>query len=389
MPTLNDNLLNLENNYFFYQIENSIKNFKKENPDTEVLNLSIGDVTIPIAKTIYLALKNAAFELTKEKTLKGYGPSCGYDFLKEKIVKNDYENLNILKDEIFISHGIKYSISNFINLFSSNNTVAICDPAYPVYVDSNIMNGNKIIYMPLEENNNFQPKVLNEKIDLFYLCSPNNPTGVALTYETLKSFVDHAKKNNSIILFDGAYFSFIKDKNIPKSIYEIKGAKDVAIEMRSFSKNAGFTSLRLSYLVIPKNIKIQNNSLNELWLKYINVKLGNLSYVVQKAAEASYLESSKKEIDKTIDTYMENTNLLKKGLENLGYKTFGGINSPYVFVKTKNLSSLDFFNLLLTKANIATLPGDGFGKFGEGFVRFSGFAKKLTILKALKNLKKL
>lgn len=389
MPTLNDNLLKLENNYFFYQIENSIKNFKKENPDIEVLNLGIGDITIPIAQNIYLALKNAAFELTQEKSLKGYGPSCGYDFLKEKIVLNDYENLNISKDEVFISHGIKYSISNIINLFSSNNTVAICDPAYPVYVDSNIMNGNKIIYMPLEEKNNFQPKVLNEKTDIIYLCSPNNPTGVALTYETLKNFVDYAKKNNSIILFDGAYSSFIKEKNIPKSIYEIKGAYDVAIEMRSFSKNAGFTSLRLSYLVIPKNINIQNNSLNELWLKYINVKLGNLSYLVQKGAEATYLNPGKKEIDKTINTYMENTTFLKKGLEDLGYKTYGGVNSPYVFVKIKNLSSFDFFNLLLTKANIASLPGSGFGKFGEGFVRFSGFAKKQTILKALKNLKKI
>jgi LL-diaminopimelate aminotransferase len=389
MPTLNDNLLKLENNYFFYHIENIIKNFKKNNPNIEILNLSIGDITIPIAHDIYLALKNAAFELTLEKSLKGYGPSSGYDFLKEKIALNDYENLNISKDEIFVSHGIKYSISNIINLFSSNNTVAICDPAYPVYVDSNIMNGNKIVYMPLEEKNNFQPKVLNEQIDIFYLCSPNNPTGIALTYDTLKSFVDYAKKNNSLILFDGAYSAFIKEKNIPKSIYEIENAKDVAIEMRSFSKNAGFTSLRLSYLVIPKNIKIQNNLINDLWLKYINVKLGNLSYLVQKAAEATYLDPGKKEIDKTIDTYMENTNLLKNGLEKLGYKTYGGINSPYVFVKTKNLSSLDFFNLLLEKANIAALPGSGFGKFGEGFVRFSGFAKKQTILKALDNLKKI
>ena len=389
MPTLNDNLLKLENNYFFYQIEQTLKDFKIKNPNVEILNLGIGDTTLPIAKSIYLAIKEAAFELSDPNSIRGYGPSTSYDFLKEKIIDNDYKNLDIKKDEVFISHGIKYSISNIIDLFSSNNTVAICDPSYPVYVDSNKMAKRKIIYMPVLEKNNFQPQIPTEKSDIIYLCSPNNPTGVALNYETLKSFIDYAKKNKSLILFDGAYFSFIKDKNIPKSIYEIPNAKDVAVEMRSFSKNAGFTSLRLSYMVIPNNIKIEDTCLNDLWLKYINVKFGNLSYIIQKGAEAIYQDSGKKEIKETIDTYMANTHLIKKGLENLGYKVFGGINSPYVWVKTKGLSSFDTFTFLLNKAHIATLPGSGFGSVGEGFIRFSGFAKKDTILKALNNLKKL
>lgn len=388
MPKLNPNLLKLKKDYFFNEIEKKIILKQKTEKDVEVLNLGIGDISIPLANSVIEAMKLAADEMKSEKTLKGYGPSDGYSFLKEKIRTNDYKNIDIDIDEIFISNGAKYTTSCFGDLFSEDNVIGICDPAYPVYVDSNIISGrmNKIVYLPLLEENNFEPQLPQIKLDIVYLCSPNNPIGNALSKENLKLWVDYAIKNGTLIIFDGAYEAFITSKNTYNSIYEIEGAKDVAIEMRSFSKTAGFTSLRCGYIIVPKSIQFESNSINYLWSRYISTKLGGISYPIQRGAEAVYSNKGKDEVKKIIETYKSNTKLLLEGLKKRNFKTFGGIDSPYVWCKAiNNLSSLEFFDLLLTK-NIATMPGNGFGKCGEGYVRFSGFAGMKTIQKALNTI---
>ncbi|NGX63484.1 MAG: LL-diaminopimelate aminotransferase [Candidatus Anoxychlamydiales bacterium] len=388
MPKANSNLLNLKKDYLFNEIEKKVLLKKKENK--KILNLGIGDISLPLASSIIDAMKLAIDEMRDKKTLKGYGPSDGYTFLKQKILDNDYKNLDIDIDEIFISNGMKYSISNISDLFSQNSKVGIINPAYPVYVDSNIMGGrkNQIVEIPLIEKNNFQPIIPNETLDLIYLCSPNNPTGLAYTKKILKSWVDYAIKNRSLIIFDGAYEAFIRSENIVKSIYEIDGAKDVAIEMRSFSKNAGFTSLRCSYLIVPKNIKTHENvSINSLWKRYVDTKFGGISYPIQKAAEATYSQRAISEIKNTVDTYMKGAKFLYENLKNLNFECFGGQNSPYIWCKCPdNLSSMKFFDLLLEK-NIVTVPGIGFGRHGEGFVRFSAFASFETINEAINKLK--
>ncbi len=392
MPKLNKYIVKLKKDYFFNEIKNKAQKLKEKKPNLELLNLGIGDVTIPVSQSVVNAICDATKELLHTKTLKGYGPTVGYDFLKHKIIANDYKNMDISLDEIFISNGVKYTSANLSDLFCTTNTVAISDPAYPIYVDTNLMQGREIKYIPLLQENNFEAIPLKESVDLVYLCSPNNPTGVASSYENLKSWIDYAKNNNSLIILDGAYEAYITSENIPKSIYEIPSAKDVAIEMRSFSKTAGFTSLRCSYMVIPKNIKIkyENNhfSLNSLWKRYIDTKLGNISYPIQKGAEAVYSPQGKKEIQANIQTYLENTKLLKKALQKIGFNVYGGTDSPYVWCQTKdNMSSWDFFDLLLNKANIIALPGSGFGKAGEGYIRFSGFAKSDDINQAVENIK--
>jgi LL-diaminopimelate aminotransferase len=391
MPKVNPNILKLKKDYFFNEIEKKILLKQKSHKDAHILNLGIGDISLPLPVSAINAMKTATDELKSTKTLKGYGPSEGYLFLKEKILFNDYKNLNIDLDEIFISNGAKYTTGCVGDLFSEDNTIGICDPAYPVYVDSNIISGriDNIVYLPLLKENNFEPQIPKKNLDIIYLCSPNNPIGNALSKENLKLWVEYAKKNKSLIFFDGAYEAFITSKNTCKSIYEIDGAKDVAIEMRSFSKTAGFTSLRCGYIIIPKQIEIQNISINYLWNRYINTKMGGISYPVQKGAEAIYSEKGKQEVKQIIETYQTNTKLLLNGLKDLNFEVFGGVDSPYVWCKSiNNLTSMNFFETLLEK-NIATIPGNGFGKYGEGYVRFSGFAQKETIEKALGLLKNL
>ncbi|HEU64384.1 MAG TPA: LL-diaminopimelate aminotransferase [Chlamydiae bacterium] len=387
MPKINSNLLKLKKDYFFNEIEKKV--LLKKQSKAKILNLGVGDITQPLAPIVVEAMKKAADEMKEEKTLKGYGPSSGYAFLKQKILDNDYKNFYFEIDEIFISSGMKYSLANISDLFSRNSKVGILDPAYPLYTDANIINGRKqnISYLPLLEENNFEPLLPDEKLDIIYLCSPNNPTGQVFSKKTLKNWVDYAKKNNSLIIFDGAYEAFISSKDSVKSIYEITGAKDVAIEMRSFSKKAGFTSLRCSYLVIPKNIKtLDNLSINSLWNRYIDTKFGGISYLIQKAAEATYSDPGKAQINSIISTYMQNTKTLLFGLKKLNYTVYGGIDSPYVWCKCpKNVKSMDFFDKLLEK-NICAIPGIGFGSSGEGFVRFSGFASSEIIAEALLNL---
>lgn len=391
MPKVNSNLLKLKKDYFFNEIEKKIILKKQIDQNSEILNLGIGDISLPLANSIIEAMKFAVDELKSKTTLKGYGPSDGYTFLKEKILENDYKNIDIDIDEIFISNGAKYTTGCIGDLFSDDNVIGMCDPSYPVYVDSNIISGriNKIVYLPLLEENNFEPQTPNEKLDIIYLCSPNNPIGNALSKKNLQMWVDYAKKNKSLIIFDGAYEAFITSKDTYKSIYEIEGAKDVAIEIRSFSKTAGFTSLRCGYIIIPKLLEVDNNSINYLWNRYINTKIGGISYPVQKGAEAIYSKRGKEEVKNILNTYQSNTKLLLDGLKKLNFKAYGGIDSPYIWCKTtNNLKSLEFFELLLNN-HVAAIPGIGFGKHGEGFVRFSGFADKKTIQKALNFLKNL
>lgn len=385
MLKVNSNLLKLKKDYFFNEIEKKV--LLKKNK--KILNLGIGDITEPLSSIVIDALKMAADEMKEKKTLKGYGPSSGYSFLKQKILDNDYKNFDLEADEIFISSGMKYSLANISDLFSDKTNVGILDPTYPLYTDANIINGRKsnIFYLPLLEENNFEPLLPSKRLDLIYLCSPNNPTGNAFSKQNLKNWVDFAIKNNSLIIFDGAYETFITSENTFRSIYEIKGAKNVAIEMRSFSKKAGFTSLRCSYLIIPKNIRIsKGQSINSLWNRYIDTKCGGVPYPIQKAAEATYSKDGKAQINEIISKYKKTTNKLYLGLKNLGFSVFGGIDSPYVWVKCpKKLSSIQFFDQLLDK-DIVSLPGTGFGPNGEGFVRLSGFSSLKTIDQALSNL---
>ena len=386
MAKFNSNISDLNKSYFFNEIEKKISKYNKD----DLLNLGIGDITIPLPKIVIDSLKKAADDLLDENSLKGYGPNNGYDFLKKEIIDNDFNGFNFTLDEIFISPGAKYTLANISNLFSQDNIVGICDPTYPVYLDANIIDGrkNNIRFIPLLEENDFQPLPPKELLDIIYLCSPNNPIGNVIKKDVLKSWIDFAKKNSSIIIYDAAYQAFITSDLGYKSIYEIDGAKDVAIEIRSFSKTAGFTSLRCSYIAIPKELKIKDKEgfikLNEKWERYISAKIGGVSYPIQKAAAATYSVEGKNRIMTIIKTYKENSLILRNGLEKLNFKVFGGIDAPFVFCKTKNnLSSWELFDVLLEK-KIVTIPASGFGKCGEGFLRLSGFAKKDVIIKALK-----
>lgn len=401
MVKINSNFLKLKAGYLFPEIEKRASQLKEKNPSISFTNLGIGDITLPLPESSLEAICKAANELKFEKTLKGYGPSQGELSLRLAIKENEYKNVDISPEEIFISSGTKNDISAIEELFCPSSKIAICDPSYPVYVDSNVLAGRTdeitsdgtykgLFYLPCREDNNFIPLFPKNPVEIIYLCSPNNPTGVALSSSILKKWIEYAKKNNSVILFDGAYEAYITSKDVPHSIYEVEGADEVAIEFRSFSKTAGFTGLRLSYYVIPKKIKsIEGTSLHSLWKRRVDTKYGGTSYPIQMGALALYSEKGKKEKSRMISTYMENTNTMRKGLERLGFKVFGGIDAPYLWCKTKeSLPSWDFFDRLLSKG-IITIPGRGFGPSGEGFIRFSGFAKIANIKKALEILKTL
>lgn len=390
---LNKNHLKLKGGYLFPEIQMRSELALKKKPKLKLLNLGIGDISEPIPTAIIEAICKAAHELGRKETLRGYGPSSGYDFLKEAIWKNEYVTLNITKDEIFISDGSKCDIAAISTLFSQKNKVAICDPVYPVYVDTSVMAGRTatninesyrgILYLPCKEETGFLPKLPNRKCDLIYLCSPNNPTGAAFSKGELKKWIDFAKSNKAIIFFDGAYEAFIREKEIPHSIYEIKGADEVAIEMRSFSKTASFTSLRCSYLILPKKLRIDNFDLHPIWKRRVDTQFGGVAYPIQRGAEAVFTSKGKKEVKRLIDKYMERTAFFKRGLEELNFKVFGGENAPYIWCKTPSkFTSWNFFNELLEKGIICT-PGSGFGKSGEGYVRFSCFATLEHLKEAL------
>lgn len=402
MIKINENFLNLQDSYLFSTIAKKVAKYTEENPDKKVIKLGIGDVTRPIVPACLEAMHKAVDEIGTSEGFRGYGPEQGYDFLRKAIVENDYKSrgMDIEADEIFVSDGAKCDCGNIVDIFAKENKVAITDPVYPVYLDTNVMSGrsgmfNKekgtyenIIYMPVTAENNFVPELPKEKVDLIYLCFPNNPTGTVLTKEQLEVWVKYAKENEAIILFDAAYEAFITEDNIPHSIYEIEGAKEVAIEFRSFSKTAGFTGVRCAYTVVPKEIKVNNILLNNLWNRRQCTKFNGVPYVTQRAAEAIYTEEGKRQIKENINYYLENAKIIKKGLTEAGFITYGGVNSPYIWLKVPDgMTSWDFFDKLLEEANVVGTPGSGFGPHGEGYFRLTAFGTKENTEEAIKRIK--
>lgn len=407
MVRINDNFIKLPESYLFSTIARKVREYKEKNPDKEVISLGIGDVTLPIVPTVLTAMQNAVADQGAVATFHGYGPEQGYDFLRDKIARHDYHDrgIEIESSDIFISDGAKSDLGNIGDIFSTECRVAVTDPVYPVYVDTNAMIGRagdlkdgkweRIEFLPCTEENGFVPALPAKRPDLIYLCYPNNPTGTTLTKYELKKWVDYARENKCVILYDSAYEAYISEKNVPHSIYEIEGAKEVAIEFRSFSKTAGFTGLRCGYTVVPKElfgVDAEGNkvALQRLWNRRQTTKFNGASYVIQRGAEAVYTPEGRKEIQKSIDYYMLNAKLLRECVEKIGLKVYGGINAPYVWVKTpEGVDSWSFFHLLLEKCNIVCTPGVGFGSEGEGFVRLTAFNTRENTEKAVERLKML
>lgn len=396
MANVNESFFDLKNNHLFSTILEKKNEYIKNNPDKKIVNMGVGDVTLPLAKSVVDAMHKAIDEMGDKATFRGYGLVPGYDFLREKISECEYKNrgIDISKNEVFVADGTKSDLGNIIDLFSKENTIAITDPVYPVYRDTNIMAGrNNITYLDCTEENNFVPQLPSEKIDMIYLCCPNNPTGTVLRKEDLEKWVNYAKENKSIIFFDSVYEAFITDENIPHSIYEIDGAKEVAIEFRSFSKLAGFTGVRCSFMVVPDELKIYKSngesvSLQDLWKRRQNSRFAGVSYITQRGAEAVYSEEGQKEIKENIKYYLDNAKYIKTELQNLRLTAYGGDNSPYIWLKVPNgEDSWSFFDKLLNKAGIVGTPGAGFGKCGEGFFRLTSFGNKEDSIEAINRIK--
>lgn len=408
MALINENYTKLPGSYLFSEIARKVNEFKATHPDANIIRLGIGDVTKPLPPAVIEALHKAVDEMAGADTFRGYGPEQGYDFLINAIVENDYKalGLDIQADEIFVSDGSKSDTGNIGDILGTDNVVAITDPVYPVYVDTNVMAGragdlsqdgkwSKIVYLPCTAENNFVPSLPDTKIDIVYLCYPNNPTGTTLTKDQLKVWVDYALKNKVLILFDAAYKAFITEDNVPHSIYEIEGARKVAIEFCSFSKTAGFTGTRCAYTVVPKEVvgytsKGEEVSLNKLWNRRHTTKFNGVPYIIQRAAEACYSPEGKQQIQHTIDYYMNNARIIREGLTAQGLKVYGGINSPYIWVKTPNeMTSWEFFDYLLNELNIVGTPGVGFGPSGEGYLRLTAFGTLESTKEAVERLKKI
>ena len=398
MIKVNENFLKIKNNYLFSDIAKRVRAYTEANPDKNIIRLGIGDVTKPLSNTVIKSLHSAVDEMADSSTFRGYGPELGYSFLIEKIIENEFlpRGISLDIDEVFISDGSKSDTGNIGDILAGDNVVAITDPVYPVYLDTNIMSGrDKIVFLPCNKENDFVPSLPEEKVDMIYLCLPNNPTGTVLTRDQLKVWVDYAKENKSLILFDAAYEAFIREENVPHSIYEIEGAKEVAIEFRSFSKKAGFTGTRCAFTVIPKELKGYTAagepvSINQLWNRRHSTKFNGVPYIVQKAAESIYTPEGKRETQETIDYYMENAKIIKAGLNEIGIETFGGINAPYIWLKTpQGMDSWSFFDKLLSEANIVGTPGVGFGPNGEGYFRLTAFGSRENTIEAMERFKKL
>ena len=405
MALINEHFLKLPGSYLFSEIAKRVKAYKESHPEAQVISLGIGDVTRPLAPAVIEAMHKAVDEMADSKTMRGYAPDCGYSFLIEAIIENDFKarGIQLDNDEIFVSDGAKSDTGNIGDILSPENIVAVTDPVYPVYLDTNAMAGragyfkdgtwNNIIYLPCTPDNNFVPEVITKSVDMVYLCYPNNPTGTTLTKEQLKKWVDYALEKRVLLLFDAAYEAFITEDNIPHSIYEIEGAKQVAIEFRSFSKTAGFTGVRCGYTVVPKELMAWDKSgrkydLNQLWRRRQSTKFNGTAYIVQRGAEAVFSPEGKKQIRETIDYYMENALIIKESMESMGFKTYGGVNAPYIWVKTpENTSSWGFFDQLLNNHQIVCTPGVGFGQSGEGFVRMTAFGKREDTIEALRRIK--
>ncbi len=395
MANVNENFLNLKNDYLFSKVLEKTNEYKKKNPAKKVISLGIGDVSLPLVPTVIKAMNKAVEEMSKKETFRGYGIVQGYEFLIDRILDVEYKKrgISLEKDEVFIAAGTKGDLAGIAELLSKDNSVALMEPVYPAYRDTNIMLGrNNITYLNATEENNFTPEMPKEHIDIIYLCSPNNPTGTVLTKEQLKAWVDYAKKNNSIIFYDSVYEVFITDPNIPHSIYEIEGAKDVAIEFRSYSKLAGFTGVRCSFTVVPKQLKAYTKngeeiSLNGLWRRSQSTRFGAAAYITQRAAEAVYTEQGQKEIMENIKYYQENAKYIKQELEKVGFTVYGGEHSPYIWLKTPNgMKSWEFFDKLLNEAAVVGTPGVGFGECGEGFFRLTAFSSKEDTIEAVKRI---
>ncbi|MCI5568413.1 MAG: LL-diaminopimelate aminotransferase [Lachnospiraceae bacterium] len=404
MWNLNENYLKLPGSYLFSTIGKKVNAYAEANPDKNIIRLGIGDVTLPLAPAVIKALHKAVDEMAVKETFRGYAPDLGYDFLRNAIAREDYSSrgIEVSADEIFVSDGAKCDCSNIQEIFSNDCRVAVCDPVYPVYVDSNVMAGRagdwdeaasvftNVIYMPCTAENNFVPELPKETPDLIYLCYPNNPTGTTLTKEQLQVWVDYANKVGAVIIFDSAYEAYISEEDVPHSIYECEGARNCAIELRSFSKNAGFTGLRLGFTVIPKDIKKGDVMLHSLWARRHGTKYNGAPYIVQRAGEACYSAEGKAELKEQVAYYMKNAGYIYNGLKNAGYTVFGGVNAPYVWLKTPdNMSSWDFFDKLLNEAGVVGTPGSGFGPSGEGYFRLTGFGTYENTVKAIERIQKL
>ena len=405
---INENYLKLKSSYLFVEVARREAEFRKNHPDADIIKMGIGDVTKPLVPAVIKAFKDAVDEMSNADTFMGYGPEQGYGFLAEAIIENDYKPLGVSLDtsEVFISDGAKCDTGNIQEIFGIDNKIAVTDPVYTVYVDTNVMAGRTgemgddgmyegLTYLQCNAENDFVPELPSEPVDLIYLCYPNNPTGTTLTKDQLKVFVDYAIENNAIILFDAAYEKFINEDNVPHSIYEIEGAKEVAIEFRSFSKTAGFTGTRCAFTVVPKELKAYDSEgnavdVNQLWNRRQTTKFNGASYPVQKAAEAVYSPEGKKEINDVIEYYMANAKVIRESLSDLGLQVYGGVSSPYIWVKTpNNMDSWDFFDLLLNEANVVGTPGSGFGPSGEGYLRLTAFNTLENTKEAMDRISKL
>lgn len=403
MYKINDNYLKLPGSYLFSTIAKKVNAYVEANPDRRVIRLGIGDVTQPLAPAVIRALHDAVDEMADAATFKGYAPDLGYEFLRSAIAKNDYEarGVTISIDEIFISDGAKSDSGNIGDIFAKDNRIAVCDPVYPVYVDTNAMAGrtgeydkerecwSDVIYMPCTAENDFVPQLPSETPDMIYICCPNNPTGTAMKKDQLQAWVDFALTKGAVILYDAAYEAYISESDVPHTIYECDGARKCAIEMRSFSKNAGFTGTRLGFTVIPKELTCDGVSLNSLWARRHGTKFNGAPYIVQRAGEAVYSEEGKKQTREQIAYYMNNAAIIREGLINAGYTVFGGVNAPYIWLKTPDgMTSWDFFDYLLENLNIVGTPGSGFGPSGEGYFRLTAFGSLENTKEAMERLKK-
>ena len=404
MAKVNENYAKLPGSYLFAEIARRTAAFSAEHPDVELIKMGIGDVTRPLAPAVVEAMHAAVDDLASVETFHGYGPEQGYDFLRSAIAERDFRarGVEIADDEIFVSDGAKSDCGNIGDILSVDNKIAVCDPVYPVYVDTNAMAGRageydedaqgwtNITYMPTTAENDFVPALPEAPVDVIYLCSPNNPTGTVLTADQLKTWVDYANEHGSIIMFDAAYERFIAEEGVPHSIYEVEGAKTCAIEFRSFSKTAGFTGARCGYTVVPKELVRDGQSLNALWTRRQTTKFNGASYVIQRGAAAIYTPEGERQIEETLDYYRANARVIKEGLERAGFTVYGAVNSPYVWCKTpEGMGSWDLFNLLLEKANVITTPGAGFGPSGEGYIRLSAFGDAEATKKGVERIEAL
>lgn len=407
MALVNEHFLKLPASYLFSDIAKRVNTFKVTHPKADLIRLGIGDVTQPLAPAVIEAMHKAVDEMANKKTFRGYGPEQGYDFLIEAIIKHDYASrgIQLSNSEVFVSDGAKSDTGNIGDILRHDNSVGVTDPIYPVYIDSNVMNGragelgeggkwSNVVYIPCTSENNFIPQIPDKRIDILYLCYPNNPTGTTLTKEQLKKWVDYALENDTLILFDAAYEAYIQEPGIPHSIYEIRGAKKCAIEFRSFSKTAGFTGMRCGYTVVPKELTAarldgERIPLNPMWNRRQTTKFNGTSYITQRAAEAIYTPEGKEQIKETINYYMTNAGIMKEGLEAAGLQVFGGVNAPYLWVKTPNgTGSWKFFDRLLFEAHVVGTPGVGFGPSGEGYIRLTAFGENKDCIEAMKRIRK-